>query len=104
MNIFLNAVDFECHLPKTFFCKAGDIRPLDPSPSRNVVSRCKAICASSDPFDNDCENITLKAKKIIGKIGVNNNQIINYFSAILPLLIDILLLLVNTLHKENQPI
>lgn len=43
---------------KTFFCRAGDILPLVPSASKNAVSLCKAICASSDPFDNDCENIT----------------------------------------------
>lgn len=30
-------------IPKTFFCKAGDIRPLEPSVSKNAVSRCRAI-------------------------------------------------------------
>lgn len=45
-------------LPNTFFCSAGDIRPLAPSTSKNDVSRCKASWASSEPFDSDWTNIT----------------------------------------------
>lgn len=56
-NLHVSPKNYQ-NLPKTFFCTAGDIRPLAPSISKNVVSCCNANCASSDPFDKDCENIT----------------------------------------------
>lgn len=39
----LQFFELRSNAPKTFFCRAGDIRPLVPSASKNVVNRCKAI-------------------------------------------------------------